>query len=52
MYLMFDPNTFIENSNYWREILLEVIRQNIALLRQQTFENKKFVDITSQVLPY
>ena len=30
----FDPITFTfsENSNYWREILLEVIRQNIALL--------------------
>ena len=26
----FDPFTFSENSNYWWESLLEVIRQNIA----------------------
>ena len=39
----FDPITFSfsENSNYWRESLLEVIRQNIAGCRQQTFEHKK-----------
>ena len=29
-YLRFDPITFSENSNYWRESLLEVIRQDIA----------------------
>ena len=29
-----------------------VIRQNIAGHCQQTFENKKFVDIPSNVLPY
>ena len=40
--------TFSENSNYGRESLLEVERQNIARLCQQTFENKKFVDITQQ----
>ena len=32
--------TFCENSNYWRESLLEVIRQNIAGRCQQTFGNK------------
>jgi len=32
--------TFSENSNYWQESLLKVIRQNIAGLCQQTFENK------------
>ena len=40
--------TFSENLNYWQDILLEVIRQNIAEGCQQTFENKKFVDITQQ----
>ena len=34
--------------NYWRESLLEVIRQNIAGCCEQTFDNKKFVDITKQ----
>ena len=29
-YLRFDPITFSENSNYWRESLLAVIRQDIA----------------------
>ena len=43
-----DTITFSENSNYWKESLLEVIRQNIAGLCQQTFENKKFVDVTQQ----
>ena len=37
-----------ENSNYGRESFLEVLRQNIAGYCQQTFENKKFVDITQQ----
>ena len=37
-----------ENSNYCRESLLEVYRQIIAGGCQQTFENKKFVDITQQ----
>ena len=40
--------------NYEWESLLEVIRQNIAGRWQQTFENKKFVEITQQcfaVLP-
>jgi hypothetical protein len=32
--------------SYGRESLLEVERQNIAVRCQQTFENKKFVDIT------
>ena len=38
----FDPITFTfsENSNYWQENLLEVIRQNIAGWCQQTFEKK------------
>ena len=33
--------TFSENSNYGRESLLEVERQNIAGCCQQPFENKK-----------
>ena len=44
----FDPIIFSENSNYGWENLLEVYRQNIAGHCQQTFENKKFVDITRQ----
>ena len=44
--------TFSENSNYGRESLLEVERQNIARLCQQTFENKKFVDITQQCFAF
>ena len=36
--------TFSENSNYWHESLLEVIRQNIAGWCQQTFCFQKFVD--------
>ena len=46
----FDPITFTfsENSNYWQESLLELIRQKIAGGYQQTFENKKFVDIIQQ----
>ena len=35
-----DLLTFSENSNYGRETLLNVIRQNIAGWCQQTFENK------------
>jgi hypothetical protein len=35
--------TFSKNSNYGRESLLEVQRQNIAGCFQETFENKKFV---------
>ena len=37
---------FSENSNYGRENLLEVERQNNAGNCRQTLENKKFVDIT------
>ena len=37
-------HTFSENSNYGRESLLEVIRQNIAGWCQQTFCFQKFVD--------
>jgi hypothetical protein len=37
-----------ENSNYGRESLLKVQMQNIAGHCQQSFENKKFVDITHQ----
>jgi hypothetical protein len=46
----FNPITLTvsENSNYWRKSLLEVIRQNIAVRCQKTFENKKFVEITQQ----
>ena len=46
----FDPITFTfsENSNNERESLLEVKRQNIAGGCQQTFKNKKIVDITQQ----
>ena len=40
--------TFSENSNFGRESLLEMERQNIAGHCQQTFENKKFVDISQQ----
>ena len=35
---------------FWQKSLLEVIRQNIAGCCQQTFENKKFVDITQAIL--
>ena len=35
-----------ENSNYWQESLLEVIRQNIAGCCQQTFCSQKFVHDT------
>ena len=45
----FNSITFSENSNHSRESLLEVERQNIAG-HQQTFENKKFVDITHKIL--
>ena len=46
----FDPITFTfsKNSNYGRESFLEVQKQNIVGHCQQTFENKKFVDITQQ----
>ena len=39
---------FSANSNYCRESLLEVRRQNIAGHCQETFKYKKFVDITEQ----
>ena len=45
------PFTFSENSNYWQDSLLDVFRQNIAGLCQQTFEKKKFVDNAQQYLP-
>ena len=46
----FDPITFSfsENSNYWQESLLEVIRQNIAGWCEQTFCFHKFADIAQQ----
>ena len=46
----FDPITFTfdENSNYGRESLLEVIRQNIAGWCQQTSCFHKFVDNIQQ----
>ena len=44
--------TFSENSNYGRESLLEVQRQNITEHSQLTFENKKFVDITQQCFAF
>ena len=48
----FDPITFTfsENSNYWRESLLEIRRQNIAGWCQQTFWKQK-VCWKSNVLP-
>ena len=39
------------NSNYWREILLEVIRQNIAGWFQQIFWFKSLLTMPSNVLP-
>ena len=49
----FNPITFIfsENSNYWRETLLEGIRQKIAGWCQQTFCYQNFVDNTQQAFP-
>ena len=38
------PSPSVKNSNYWRESLLDVIRQNIAGWLQQTFCFQKFVD--------
>ena len=40
--------TFSENSNYWRESVLEVIRQKIARWCQQTCCFQKFVDNAQQ----
>ena len=40
------------DSNYWWESLLEVIRKTIAWWCHQTFENKKFVDITQRYLAF
>ena len=50
----FDPITFTfsENSNYWRESLLEVVTQSIDGWCQQTFENKKFVDNAQQCFAF
>ena len=44
--------TFSENSNYWRESLLEVIGQNIAGWCQQTFCFQKFVENTQQCFAF
>ena len=44
----FDPITFNESSNYGQKSLLEVLRRNIDGHCEQTFENKKFMDITNQ----
>ena len=41
-----------ENSNFWRESLLEVIRQNIAGGCEQTFETKNFVDNAQQCFAF
>ena len=41
-----------ENSNYWRESLLEVIRQNIAGWCQQAFCFQKFVDKAQQYFAF
>jgi hypothetical protein len=41
-----------KNSNYWWESLLDVIRQNIDEHCQQTFENKKYVEITQQCFAF
>ena len=41
-----------ENSNYWQQSLLEIIRQNIAGWCQQTFEHKKFVDNAQQCFAF
>ena len=43
--------TFSENSNYWHESLLEVIRQNIADGCQQTFCFQSLLTLPSNVLP-
>ena len=40
--------TFSENSNFWRESLLEIIRQNTVGWWQQTFCLQKFVDKAKQ----
>ena len=45
------PSHFSESSNYWRESLLEVIRQNIAWRCQQTFF-LKFVDNAQQCFAF
>ena len=44
--------TFSENSNYWQESLLEVIRQIIAGGCQQTFCSQKFVDNAQQCFAF
>jgi hypothetical protein len=44
--------TFSENSNYWQESLMEVIRQNIAGWCQQTLCIKKFVDNSQQCFAF
>ena len=41
-----------ENSNSGRESVFEVEKQNIVGSCQQTFENKKFVDITQQCFAF
>ena len=42
------PSPSVKIPNNWRESLLQVERQNIAGRCHQTFENKKFVDMTQQ----
>ena len=41
-----------ENSNYWRESLFEVIKQNIAGWSQQTFCSQMFVGISQQCFAF
>ena len=47
-----DSFTSSENSNYWRESLHEVIRQNIAGWCLQTFGIQKFVDNAQQCFAF
>ena len=47
-----DTITFSENSNYWKESLLEVIRQNIAGWFEQSFCFQKFVDKAQQCFAF
>ena len=47
-----DPITLSENANFWRECLLQVIRQNIARCCQQIFCFQKYVDIPRQCFAF
>ena len=52
VWIQFHHLHFSENSNYWREILLDVIRQNIAWWCQQTFCSQMFVDNSQQCFAF